>query len=190
MPGQLSPLFTSPLLNFYVTQLISEGDIVSELHIVIEGEVEVCAFGSGGDTSRRSNASRKGGGGGDPSKSSRSPDDGSKAGDRSKADGSKYGRNNGSSKRVSMSVRPTVNRSNRSATNPSFSVAKSGINLPSDHSLRTIPVTAHLSYPPRPCVLCAERRVPLLGSKPGSSLIASCRLAAHPPQQPASLCLA
>ena len=29
-------------------QLISEGDIVAELHIIIEGEVEICAFGQGG----------------------------------------------------------------------------------------------------------------------------------------------
>ena len=59
MPGHLSPLLNSSILTFYATQLISEGDIVSELHIVIEGEVEVCAFGS--DTSHSGRGGRSGG---------------------------------------------------------------------------------------------------------------------------------
>ena len=41
-------------------QLISEGDIVSELHIIIEGEVEICAFGGhGGDSSKTGDASHQ-----------------------------------------------------------------------------------------------------------------------------------
>ena len=146
------PSWTPSLFN--ATQLISEGDIVSELHIVIEGEVEVCAFGAGGDASRRSNASRKGGG--DQSKNGH---DGSKTGGVSKSDGSKYGRNNGSSKRGSMNARSAVNRSNRSATNPSFSVAKSGNNSqPSPFPVASLHIS--LSGPPAACASPCVRTLP------------------------------
>ena len=94
MPGQLSPLFTSPLLNFYVTQLISEGDIVSELHIVIEGEVEVCAFGS--DTSHSGRGGRSGGDASKRGGGGFTRDSSARYFDRSNRSGSRVGEGSGS----------------------------------------------------------------------------------------------
>ena len=81
------------LPTFYVTQLISEGDIVSELHIVIEGEVEVCAFGS--DTSHSGRGGRSGG---DASKRGGgfTRDSSARYFDRSNRSGSRVGEGSGS----------------------------------------------------------------------------------------------